>query len=166
MVVFNSSDKTLKESWADPGRSRNLANFPSPFRMLCLGPPGVGKSTLAKNVVVAQDPAFDEVYVIHADAGVTRDYIDLEPTEMFSEVPSLECWNTLPEYHEQTDEEEELGSDPKPIKRLVIIDDLEYTSAHKQRLANLAILFRYASSHKGLSIILCHQSFFDVPALV
>ena len=85
---------------------------------------------------------------------------------MFSEVPSLEFWNTLPEYHEQTDEEEELGSDPRPIKRLVIIDDLEYTSAHKQRLANLAILFRYASSHKGLSIILCHQSYFDTPVLV
>ena len=166
IVVFSSADKTLKESWSDKNRAKNLANFPSPFRMLCLGPPNMGKSTVAKNIVIAQDPPFDEVYVVHQDAGITRDYIDLEPTEMFSEVPSLEFWNTLPEYHEQTDEEEELGSDPRPIKRLVIIDDLEYTSAHKQRLANLAILFRYASSHKGLSIILCHQSFFDVPALV
>ena len=61
IVVFSSADKTLKESWSDKNRAKNLANFPSPFRMLCLGPPGVGKSTLAKNVVVSQDPPFDDL---------------------------------------------------------------------------------------------------------
>lgn len=164
MVVFNSADKSLRESWRDPCRRNAVANFPSPFRMLCLGPPGVGKSTLAKNVVVAQNPPFDEVYVIHADAGVTRDYIDLDATAMFDEVPDLNFWNSLPEYQDDIDAADH-DDEPRPIKRLVIIDDLEYTSALKQRLANLAILFRYASSHKGLSIILCHQSFFDIPAL-
>ena len=152
----------MRESWDDPGRASCPANFPSPFRMLCLGPPGVGKSTLTKNVVVAQSPPFDEVYVIHEDAHVTRDYEDLEPTMMLAEVPGLDFWSSLPEFEDPEREDD----DPRPIKRLVIIDDLEFTSSHKQRQKDLAILFRYASSHKGLSIILCHQSYFDCPPLV
>ena len=51
-------------------------------------------------------------------------------------------------------------------KRAIILDDLEYLSANKQRLKNLAILFRYASSHKKVTIYLAHQSFFDTPILV
>jgi hypothetical protein len=42
----------------------------------------------------------------------------------------------------------------------VIVDDVEYTSASKQRLKDLAILMRFASSHKNLSVIVSHQSFF------
>jgi hypothetical protein len=52
------------------------------------------------------------------------------------------------------------------VKRAVILDDLEYTAANKQRLRDLAMLFRYCSSHKGLSIFLAHQSWFDTPIIV
>ncbi len=48
----------------------------------------------------------------------------------------------------------------------MVIDDLELTSANKERMKNLAILFRYCSTHKGLTIYFSHQSFFDVPSLV
>ena len=33
-------------------------------------------------------------------------------------------------------------------------------------MKNLAILFRYCSTHKGLTIYFAHQSFFDVTSLV
>ena len=71
---------------------------------------------------------------------------------MLGDVPPLEYWNEL-----------RAGDDPDgyPVKRLAIVDDLELTGANKERLRNLAILFRYVSTHKGMSVLLCHQSFFD-----
>jgi hypothetical protein len=67
-----------------------------------------------------------------------------------SEVPPLNFW----EY------------EGKHIRRAVIVDDLELTSANKERLKNLAIMFRYASTHKGLTIYFVHQSFFNVLPLI
>jgi len=159
VVAFGCADKSLRESW-DENRKKDVANFPSPFRMLMLGPPNSGKSTLAKNLVVHQDPPFDEVYVCHEDAGATREYDDLEPTAMLGEIPGLDFWDSLP----TTEEDPETGEE-RPIKRLVIVDDIEYVSANKQRLKDLAILMRFASSHKNLSVIVSHQSFFDLPVI-
>ena len=42
IVPYHSADKRLIEEWT-PGR--DPANFPSPFRMLLLGPPGGGKTS-------------------------------------------------------------------------------------------------------------------------
>jgi hypothetical protein len=115
-----------------------------------LGPCGVGKSTLIKNLILHQRPRFQEVYVIHEDAEFTKEYNDLDVTEMLDDVPGIDYW----EY------------DGPYIKRCVIVDDLELTSANKERMKNLAILFRYCSTHKGLTIYFAHQSFFDVTSLV
>jgi hypothetical protein len=109
-----------------------------------------------KNLIIHQRPRFDQVFVIHLDAGVTRDYDDLEPTAMMSDAP-LAFWNDLP------DRDEETG---KRIKRCVVVDDLEMTHAAKERAKNLGILFRYASSHKNMTVYMCHQSAMDVPPLI
>jgi len=151
IVPFKCSDKIIDESWT-PQRKKNIANFPSPFRMLLIGGPHMGKSTLAKNLVVHQNPPFDEVYICHEDAGYTTEYADLDPTDILPDIPSLEDWSKI------------IEKDPNK-KRLCIIDDLEFTSAHKERIKNLAVLFRYGSTHKGISVIFCHQSFFDLPPL-
>lgn len=161
IIAFNNSDKKIKEKWDDI-RAKDIGNFPSPFRMLLLGPPNSGKSTLIKNLILHQRPRFDEIYVIHEDASTnpeiegTTEYDDLDATGMLNDVPDLSFWNSI------TAED-----DPdKPLKRLVILDDLEMTSAHKSRLKNLGILFRYISSHKGFSLMLAHQNFFGIPALI
>lgn len=149
IVPLKNKDKIGAESW-NPERARDIGNFPSPSRILLLGPCGVGKSNLIKQLIIHQRPRFKEVYLIHEDAGFTREYKDLECTAELADVPPLEFWE----------------HDGPHIKRAVIVDDLELTAAHKERRKNLAILFRYASTHKGLTIYFAHQSFFDVDPLV
>jgi hypothetical protein len=146
---IKNNDKTGHEYWTKT-RKKNIANFPSPARILLLGPCGVGKSTIIKNLIMQKSPMFEEVTVIHEDAEYTKEYEDLDVTDMLPDVPPLEYWER----------------EGKPIRRAVIIDDLELTSAHKERKKNLAIMFRYASTHKGLTIYYAHQSFFDVMPLI
>ena len=149
IVPIRCADKVGVEHWT-PERAKDLGNFPSPARILLLGPCGVGKSTLIKNLIIHARPRFKEVYLIHEDAEATKEYDDLEPTDKFNEVPDLDFWNYDGPYR----------------KRAVIVDDLELTSAHKERLKNLAIMFRYASTHKGLTIYFAHQNFFNIIPLV
>ena len=151
IVAIKNKDKVGAESW-NPSRAKDIGNFPSPSRILLLGPCGVGKSTLIKNLILHQRPKFEEVYLVHEDSEFTKEYDDLDVTQKLDDVPSIDFWE-LPE-----------GS--PYIKRCVIVDDLELTSANKQRMKNLAILFRYCSTHKGLTIYFAHQSFFDVSSLV
>lgn len=150
IIPIKCADKKGVEHWSTKSHNSDLGNFPAPIRMLILGPPNVGKSTLIKNIIIHAMPRYQEVYLIHEDADYSKEYDDLEPTQKMSDIPHLNFW----EY------------DGPHKKRCVIIDDLEYTASNKERLRNLAVLFRYASSHKGLSIILAHQSFFDTPPLV
>ena len=147
--IIKNADKRGVESW-NPHRAKNIGNFPSPQRILLLGPCGVGKSTLIKNLIMTQRPMFQEVYLIHQDAGYTREYTDLECTAEMNEVPPVEFWEYEGAFK----------------KRAVIVDDLELTSANKERMKNLAIMFRYASTHKGLTIYFAHQSFFDIMPLI
>ena len=157
VIAFECSDKRVKETWT-PSRARDLANIPSPFRALLIGPPGVGKSTVIKNLLVHQRPRFNELIIIHEDhredGSGSTEYDDCDATHMLADVPPLEYWSELC-----------AGDDPDgpPVKRLVVIDDVEFERADKTRIQNLAVLFRYVSSHKGMSVALLHQSFFHVP---
>ena len=149
IVPIRCADKVGIEKWC-PERAKDLANFPSPARILLIGSCGVGKSTMIKNLIIHARPRFKEVFLIHEDCHATKEYDDLEPTEKFDDVPPLEFWDY----------------DGKYRKRAVIVDDLELTSAHKERKKNLAIMFRYASTHKGLTIYFAHQTFFDTMPLI
>ena len=146
ILALPCADKTgWTESYAKKG-TKNLANFIHPARVLCIGPCGTGKSTLAKNLLIQQRPRFKEVYVCHLDAERTKEWKVIEPTMMLSEIPPVDFFDGK-------------------VKTLLIIDDFEWTASHKERLKNIAGLFRYASTHCNLSIYLCHQSFFDIPPL-
>ena len=149
IIPIRCADKVGAESW-NPKRAKDIGNIPSPARILLLGPCGVGKSTLIKNLIMHQMPRFKEVFLIHQDAGYTKEYRDLECTQEMNEVPDISFWD----------------NGGKFVKRAVIVDDLELTSANKERLKNLAIMFRYASTHKGLTIYFAHQSFFDIMPLI
>ena len=82
---------------------------------------------------------------MHGDLG-TKEYDDVEPDVIRS---------TIPHY-------EELDPD---VKKLVIIDDLDFTNFPKEEMKKLSELFRFGSSHRNTSIILSHQSWFRIPKI-
>lgn len=152
-IPFKCPDKLISEQWYN---GRKPANIPSPHRALIVGQPSCGKTCLILNLIINQDPAYDEVYVCHLDAEHTKEYDELQPTMLMSEIPPLSFWNNLIE-----------GDDPEnPKKRLCVLDDIEWTKCGKDRLKNLAELLRYASSHKGISVLISHQSIFDTPSIL
>jgi hypothetical protein len=119
-----------------------------------------------KNIIIQQRPVFDEVYVIHEDAGDednaagTSEWDDLDPTAIMGSVAGLDYWNAICA-------EDDL--DAPPVKRLVILDDVEMKgggAGMKTRLRNIATLFRYCSSHKGFSIMCAHQDMFGLDPIV
>ena len=138
----------------DPGYDKmqpgeNLARFPGPFRCCIIGRVNSGKSLVAKFILMAHQakrPMFKEVFVVHGMAN-TEEYKDIEPTELMTEIPSY-------------DEFEKDG------KKIMIIDDYDFTSITRAEKTRLSELFRFGSSHQNLSIMLLHQSFFRVPKIV
>jgi GTPase SAR1 family protein len=156
LLAIQNGDKPCLERW-DERRSRDLANFPNPSRILLVGPPNSGKSCLVKQLVMHQSPRFDEVFLVHLDAGHTKDYADLDVTAEMPDIPTLEFFNALPTHNPDTG---------KRIRRAIIVDDLELTHATKERAKNLAILFRFVSSHAPMTVYYATQSYFDIPPLV
>ena len=144
LLYIPNADKGFHESWYD---GRDMLNFPHPFRAVLLGPPNMGKSTVAKNILLRADPPFKAVKVIHCDPEYTQEYDDLKIVEMLGEIPA-------PDEFEGEQ------------KTLVILDDLEVKQLPKDQNRNLDRLFGFVSTHKNISVVLCSQDPFNVPAIV
>jgi GTPase SAR1 family protein len=140
-------DKTgWTEKWTD-ARAKDLANFPHPSRICLIGPPSVGKSFMMKHLLLHQRPMFQELYIIHGDSTVTREFDDLEATMLMDEFPPVEFYDSL-------------------VKTLVIIDDVEFSHLSRDQVARMNKLVRYVSSHKNVTVYVSHQSFVDLPILI
>lgn len=145
LLALPNADKAFHEEWND---KRDFLNIPHPFRAVFLGPPNTGKSTTVKNIVLREEPAFQEIFVIHCDSEHTKEYDDLgDDIKMMSTIPAPEDWEGLK-------------------KSLVIIDDLELKTLPKDQKRNLDRLFGYVSTHKNISVCLCSQDPFNVPPIV
>jgi replication-associated recombination protein RarA len=140
LIIIENPDKTWHEKWTT---NRNMLNIPHPFRALMLGPPNNGKTMVIKNILVRAKPAFEEIFVIHADPNFTKEYDDIE-VNMLDEIPPLEEWEG-------------------EVKTLVIIDDIDLTQLNKEQKKNLNRLFGNVSTHKNISVMLTSQDPFNVP---
>jgi hypothetical protein len=147
IIAIENVDKKFHETWE---KGRNLCDFPHPYRCVILGQVGLGKSTIAKNIFLrsqAGDYPFQELIIIHGSKD-TKEHDELEPTMILNSIP----------------DPDDLTINNK--KSLIMIDDFEFAKLPKQQLANLSSLFRFVSSHHNFSIILCYQSFFEVPSII
>ena len=144
IIPIACSDKVgWHEKWT---KGRDLLSIPHPFRAVLLGPPGSGKSTFVKNLLLRAKPQFEEVYVIHCDPDYTTEYDDVG-AEMMSEIPPPEGWEGM-------------------VKTLVVLDDLEFKAMNKDQMRNLDRLVGFCSTHKNISVLLCQQDAFNVPPIV
>jgi hypothetical protein len=152
ILIFDNPDKTYHESWkSGSGKKsgkRDLLNIPHPFRAIIVGPPNSGKTLLIKNILIRADPEFQECYVIHCDAGFTKEYEDVNAT-LLSDIPNPNEWKGK-------------------VKTLVILDDLDYSHLEKNKEQSKALnrLFGFCSTHKNISVCLTAQDYFNIPATI
>ena len=144
IIPIANADKAFHESWK---KGRDPLNLPHPFRMVCLGPPNSGKTTIVKNLILRAKPEFDEVVVIHCDSGYTSEYEDIGEVKMMDHIPSPEDWEG-------------------EVKTLCVIDDMELKTLSKDQRRCLDRLVGYVSTHKNLSVIICLQDTFNCPPIV
>ena len=143
LLAIKNSDKDYHEKWI-PGA--DLLDFPHPFRGVLLGPPNCGKTTTVKNILLRQTPHFERFYVIHCDGNFTQEYDDIQ-AKLLTRIPAPEEW-------------------PGKSKTLVVVDDLELKTLRVDQRKALDRLFGYVSTHKNISVLLCSQDPFNVPAIV
>jgi hypothetical protein len=147
ILKIENADKTFHEKWHT---GRDICDFPHPVRIGILGKVGLGKSTIAKNIFLrsqASDNPYEQLLIIHGSDS-TKEWDDLEPTMILNDIPD-------PQDLTQNDK-----------KTMIIIDDFEMSGLPKQSLKNLSSLFRFVSSHHNISVIICYQSFFDMPSII
>lgn len=145
IFIFKNRDKEgWYESWTN---GRNLLNFPHPFRCIVSGNPGSGKTNMIFNIICKSKPKFKKIYLCHFDQN-TKEYTDLSTINL-PELPDSRSSNFKPK-----------------IKSLLIIDDYDFAALSKPQMNNLRSLFKYASTHKGLSIIVATQDFFNLPPII
>lgn len=152
VLALKNVDKTEHEMW-DNYHKQNIANFPCPCRICVIGPCGVGKTNLCKNILLNARPLYDQVFLIHPDIDYSKEWEDIEPTACMNKIPNISYFSDV--------------IDPdKKNKNICIIDDIEIKGSNKLDERNLGLLMRYLSTHRNMSIIYSHQSWFDVPSIV
>ena len=65
LIPLPNADKGFHESVKK--LEKNKANCPHPFHAALIGAPNSGKSTLAANFILHQDPPFARVIIYHCD---------------------------------------------------------------------------------------------------
>lgn len=144
-IYWQNPDKKNDEKWTP---SRDMMNFPHPYRMVVTGPPGYGKSTWVFQVLLNAKPEFDDIYLLHCDPEGTHEYDDIDIIPLAG-IPNVEFW--------------EKG---RGRKRLVIIDDYDMSKLSKDEYGAMERLFGYISSHMSVSIIITQQDMFHLPRFV
>ena len=141
LIPLPNADKGFHESVDKLHQSK--ANFPHPFRAALVGAPNSGKSTLAANLILHQDPPFQRVIVWHCDPE-TKEW-EHTTDDIVSECPQMEDF------------------DPD-VKTCCVIDDVALKSLGRDERMRLDRLCGNWSTHRNISVILTSQQPNQLPA--
>ena len=140
ILQIPNADKEFQEKWKV---GDDQLDFPHSFRALLCSTPSCGKTTVIKNLILRQEPPFEEVIVIHCDPDYTQEYTDVTDT-ILDKIPSPSEWTG-------------------DCKTLVVLEDLEFKGMNKTQKYNLDRLYGFCSSHKNISVVCAVQDCFSVP---
>ena len=139
LFALPNKDKAFQEKW-EPGR--NLLNFPHSFRCVITARPNTGKTSIAKHILLRQDPMFERIVIVHIDPD-TKDYADVDDVELIERIPF-----------------------DRKFKTLMILDDLDFKFMDKEQLNNLDRIVGYNASHKNCSVIVISQDAYNIPPCI
>ncbi len=152
IIVLPNEDKKDAEHWGDRYKSVNkLANFPASFRMTIIGKPNSGKSNLIKNILLHQKPEFEKIH-IWSSSKLSREYEVIEDATHYDHCPTED---------ELTDE-----IDPetlKPVKSVLICDDIQFESLKKDDVEAFTHLMKHVSSQYNVSVICTAHDLIQMP---
>lgn len=136
-------DKIHHTIW---GKKSDPGCLPHPTKAIFCGDPSRGKSYQAKQLLCAQRPFFDYLFIVAPYESTEWD--DVEPTQILDSVPDHSFWK-----------------DYDDGKICLILED--YQPQSKQEMCNLSALYRFSSTHAGMgiSVYLLHQSWFKIPII-
>ena len=139
IIPFKCKDKDFQEKYNEK-TPQNLAHA---FRMIISGTCNSGKTTYILNVLLNQKPPFDKIYLMHPTGNTSKDY-ELIDYELITEMPDMESWSN-------------------ELKKIIIIDDVNYNMLNKADKYKMDRTFGHNSSHCSLSIIYACQQIYQVP---
>lgn len=144
LIIFHCDDKKDNEKWT---QSRSYINKPRPYRLVLVGPPGSGKSSICKNLIVQATPEYSKVFVIaNGSSYEWSDYCDVLLTV---DELSKETLNIFTE--------DVVG------QRILIIDDVELQHVNKTKKEFFNMMFKHVSSHYNLTVIVSIQEYKMLP---
>lgn len=173
LLFIPSSDKNFIEQWDDIP-NRDPLNFPKSFRMCLIGPVGMGKTMMIKNIICRVQNSrkkFERIFVLHQDK-FAREYDDID-AEIITELPENDFWMGYPNDSEDPDgydaEEERSDSDESSLERpptLMIIDDICFKDMPKSQTLLLDRLCGFISSHCNVSLAVLNQTAFAIDPII
>lgn len=141
IVVPNGDKDDITEKWTS---GRDIGNFPHPWRGIAVAKPGSGKTNLVANLLLKADPPFERVVVFHVD-NETQEYDLIDGAEITNEVPMIDDFQ-----HGQ--------------KTLLIVEDIDIKGLKPDERSRLNRLMGYASTHRGVSVLITAQQPSQIPA--
>ena len=146
--IFHNVDKDGGWQEKYDKNHTNLGRLPHPFRLICSGATGTGKSNTICNIILQHQHGsrkFKKLYVVTCSLQ-SREWNHMDPEMLMTSLPDPDIFD---------------GKE----KCVLCIDDFEMSKINTEEMRKLSTLFRFSSTHRNLSIICSYQNFFEIPQI-
>lgn len=135
---IHNVEKVDMDGWYE---GRRITNFPSSTVFIFTGNRSTGKTSTIKNLIIRQDPEFEEVYIMSRDPEC-KEYEDVLQSSRAFILEDLE----------------QLEKADRQTKKLVILEDLSFMNMKMDERDKMHGLVTHMVSHRNTSVMItCHD---------